>query len=337
MNQQEIARKLKVSQTTVSMVLNNPSTTKVSQAKRLKIMNLMRESNYLLKAHSGKTWNIGYVLAGGLDVSSSFYSRFFAGIQKSSAEAGYNVIVDNEDIRNSKLLTHRKVDGIILEDKINTATLKDLSKKVPLVVLNDSPPETICDIVVPDNQGGIIKAFEYLIQIGHSRIAFLGVTPPSGNIDGLMRERKNIFENEARLKGLPANQDFIKLPAIKAFSVKETESAISETLSFWMTLKKAPTAVICCNDFYAALLLRSAAEKNIKVPDSLSVVGTDNTNECEYTYPALTSIDHNALEMGKLAVELLLKRISNPDRAFVKISCDSTLVIRKSTGPVKLK
>ncbi|MFZ2654354.1 MAG: LacI family DNA-binding transcriptional regulator, partial [Victivallales bacterium] len=75
MNQMEIARKLKISQTTVSLVLNNPSTTKVSQGKRQKIMDMMRKSNYLLKANRGKTWNIGYVLSACINLNNSFYSR----------------------------------------------------------------------------------------------------------------------------------------------------------------------------------------------------------------------------------------------------------------------
>ncbi len=337
MNQMEIARKLKISQTTVSLVLNNPSTIKVSREKRQKIMDMMRDTSYLLKASRGKTWNIGYILGSDMNVENNFYNRFFLGIQKSSMEAGYHVIVDNENICNSRLITNRKVDGIILADKLSTDVFKDLAREIPLILLNYSPLETLCDTVVPDNQGGIIKAFNHLIELGHCRIAFLGILPPGGKIDGLLRDRKNIFENESKLRGLPINQDFIQTPTIKIASADETETLISETLAFWMNLPEFPTAAICSNDLYAAMLLRAAAEKHVKVPGDLSVIGIDNTDKCECTYPALTSIDHNAMEMGSLAVELFLKRISNPARFHVKTSCDSALVIRKSTGPLKTK
>lgn len=337
MNQVEIARKLKISQTTVSLVLNNPSTSKVSKEKRQKIMDMMRNSNYLLKAHNGKTWNIGYVLRPNFNIGNSFYNRFFSGIQEGSIEAGYNVIVDNVDIRTSKLIIHRKVDGIILEDKLDIKTLNDLARKIPLVVLNDSIWENICDSVVPDNQGGIIKALDHLIEHGHSKIAFLGMLPPNKRIDGLLKDRKNMFENELSSRGFPINRNFIKTPAIKAISVEETKKTISETLVSWMKLSEAPTAVICSSDFNGALLLQAAVEKNIKVPEELSVIGTDNTDRCECTCPTLTSIDHNAMEMGRLAVELLLKRISNADRSFVRVSCASILFIRKSSGPLKIK
>lgn len=335
MNQIGIARKLKVSQTTVSLVLNNPSTTKVSPEKRHKIMELMRKTSYLLKAHNGRTWNIGYVVETGINVQDSFYHRFFDGIQKASEEAGYHVIVDQENIRASRLISHNKADGIILEDNFSDiGGIKNLSREIPLVLLNCSPMALLCDMVVPDNQGGIIKAINHLIGLGHSKIALLAVLAPGCKLDGLSRDRKEAFENESKLMGLAISHDYIKIPAIKAVSIEETDKVISATLSFWMKLPEPPTAVICCGDIYAALLLRAAAEKNIKVPGQLSVIGTDNTNECKYTYPALTSIDHNAAEMGRLAVELLLKRISNPERAYVRISCDATLAIRKSTGPL---
>lgn len=337
MNQMEIARKLKVSQTTVSMVLNNPSTTKVSQEKRRKIMDLMRSSSYLLRAHNGKTWNIGYVLEPGIDINSSFYSRFFAGIQNESAKAGYNVIMDNENINNSRLITQNKVDGIILEDKLKADQVKDISLKIPLVLLNYSTPETLCDTVIPDNSGGIIKALNHLTELGHSRIAFLGALPPGGKIDGNLRERRNYFESEAFTRNLLLTKDFIKIPILKTVSIEATEKAFSEILGAWMQMPQPPTAVICGNDLYAAILLRIAAGRNIKVPAQLSIIGTDNTSECEYTYPPLTSIDHNAPEMGRLAIELLLKRISSPDRALIKISCDSKIVTRKSTGPLNLE
>jgi len=337
MNQVEIARKLKISQTTVSLVLNNPSTSKVSKEKRQKIMDMMRDSNYLLKAHNGKTWNIGYVLGSRFNISNSFYNRFFKGIQEVASEAGYNVIVDNVDIRTSKLIIHRKVDGIILEDKLDIKTLNDLTRKIPLVVLNDSIWENICDSVVPDNQGGIIKALDHLIGHGHSRIAFLGILPPDKKIDGLLKDRKNVFENELSSRGFPINRNFIKMSAIKTVSVEETKKTIFEILVSWMALSEAPTAVICSNDFYGALLLQAAILEKIKVPDALSVIGIDNTDRCECTHPTLTSIDHNAVEMGRLAVELLLNRIRNADRSFVRVSCASSLFIRKSSGPLKIK
>jgi len=333
----EIARRLKVSQTTVSMVLNNPSTSKVSPEKRRKIMDMMRNSKYFLKSQSGKTWIIGYVLNPGMDISSTFYGRFLAGLQKVSAEAGYHVIVDNENICESAMIVRRKVDGIILQNALPPGALKKLAMEIPLVLLNCPMPETVCDMVVPDKQGGIVKSLDHLLANGHSRIAFFGAILSGGKVDGNPRCRKEMFENESKARGLPMRHDYVKIASIKHASVEETGKMISEALSFWVNLPQRPTAVICHNDQYAKLLLRASAEMGIKIPDDLSVIGTDNTDECEYTYPALTSIDHNAVEMGRLAAELLLKRISHSGRPCTRTNCDSRLVIRKSTGPAKSK
>jgi len=91
MNQRQIAENLGISQTSVSMVLNDPLTRKVSSDKRQQIMNYLRQTKYLLRNHSGKTWNIGYLIGSTLDVNNPFYNRFFTGIEKSAADAGYNV------------------------------------------------------------------------------------------------------------------------------------------------------------------------------------------------------------------------------------------------------
>jgi DNA-binding LacI/PurR family transcriptional regulator len=209
--------------------------------------------------------------------------------------------------------------------------------EIPLVLLNCSPSETVCDMVVPDNQGGIVKSLDHLLANGHTRIAFFGTILSGGKMDDNLRRRKEMFENESKVRGLPMRHDYVKIASIKHASVKETEKMISETLSFWANLPQVPTAVICYNDLYAKLLLRASAEMGIKIPDDLSVIGTDNTDECEYTYPALTSIDHDPVEMGRLAAELLLKRINHSERTCTRTNCDSRLVVRKSTGPAKSK
>jgi DNA-binding LacI/PurR family transcriptional regulator len=163
MNQRQIATTLGVSQTTVSLVLNNPKTEKISQEKRDLILNFLEKNNYSSLPHNGKTKNIGYLLPASTNSGSHqrFYDRFIMGIEAASSKAGYNVIVEKYKEDKILVIPHKKVDGIILEGSIALDNLKKITCQLPTVILNYSVHEPICDMVYPDNSGGIELAVNF--------------------------------------------------------------------------------------------------------------------------------------------------------------------------------
>lgn len=333
MTQRQIAEKLGISQTTVSMVINDPLTSKVSSEKRQQIMNYLRQTKYLLRNHGGKTWNIGYLIGDIVDLNNPFYNRFFTGIEKSAADAGYNVIIERYRQGKPKLLGQHKVDGIIIEVKPYAMNILEISSTFPAVLLDNSCNEIICDTVTSDITGGMFKSIKYLKDLGHKVIAFIDLTTPYKlyNVnqievrDGFRAAWKFYFPDH------PIAEEYIKTPCIKEKdSIPATEETISQILEDFWAMPDRPTAVIC-GDVYAKILIRKAHERGIKIPGQLSIIGLDNTIECEYCIPPLTSVDYNNSEMGRLAVELLFRRISDPERSFVKQHCDSKLIVRKSS------
>jgi DNA-binding LacI/PurR family transcriptional regulator len=337
MNQREIALALGVSQTTVSLVVNNPKTEKVSKEKRELILDFINQNDYPVLGTSGRTRNIGYLLPEGINDApySRFYDRFIIGIEAAASEAGYSVIVEKYKKEENLIFPHRKVDGVIIERKCNASALKEIAERLPVVMLNYSVCEPVCDMVYPDNSGGVELAVNYLKQQGHRRIAYFSPTVHNIGNEANYNQRLNSFSGCIRTLGLEESKTYIHNPILKKATVKDTEDSIRDMLVEWKKMTAPPTAVVCCNDFYALLMIRWANLLGITVPDELSIIGTDNIPNSELSFPALTSIDHNAEEMGRLSVEALIKRIENPDRPTRRISCNASLVIRESVANIK--
>ncbi len=332
MNQREIATALGVSQTSVSLVLNNPQTKKLSADKRNKILRFLEKHDYFAQAGNGKTRNIAYLFpeqpAGGSH--QRFYDRFIMGIEAEASQVGYNVIVERYKKNNTLILPQKKIDGVILEGAINIENLRSIAEKTPTVLLNNSVCEPICDMVYPDNCGGIELALSYLINRGHSKIAYFAATINNTYFINNFYRRIETFKSMVSALNLVQNNDYIQLPELTKATLEETDLKISETLKLWKQMKEPPTAVLCYNDLYGLQMIRQANILGIKVPQELSIIGMDNIPGGELSFPSLTTIDHNAEEMGRLSVETLIQRIDHPERVFHKISSNACLVCRES-------
>ena len=331
MNQTQIAKTLGVSQSTVSLVLNNPNTEKISKKKRELILSFLDEKNYSL-TNNGKTKNIGYLFPAIVTAEPHrrFYDRFIMGIESTASKAGYNVIVEKYKKDKSLIFPHKKVDGVILEGSINLENLKEIARRLPTVILNFSVYEPVCDMIYPDNSGGIKLALNYLKEQGHSRVAYFAARTKSCPTESNYDQRLESFIGSARTFEFETDETYIQTPVLSEATIPTTEAKIREALQIWQNMDKPPTAVICCNDFYALQMIRQANLLGIKIPEELSIIGIDNVPNCEFSFPALTSIDHNAEEMGRLSVEALIKRIETPDRPTRRISCNASLAIRES-------
>jgi LacI family transcriptional regulator len=94
-----------------------------------------------------------------------------------------------------------------------------------------------------------------------------------------------------------------------------------------------PTALFACNDMMAIGALRALHEAGLSVPDDISLMGYDNIQLSNYLVPALSTVEQSKAYLGATAVELLIKRIRDPERALEVISLEPELVVRESTRP----
>ena len=334
----KIARELGVSHTTVSLVLNEPDTNHVSKEKRKKILAYVREIGYRVPAKKKATGNIGFLIGPHFDISNPYHHRFFVGIEEASIKSGKNIILETWRNSSSPLFWNNKVDGVIIaEDRLTEGDIRQIQKYVPVVLLNWSPESVICDMVVPDNTGGVREAFAYLYKLGHRRIGFFALVPQKLGIssDRRFKERLQGYYMGLEDYKLPMNKEYLQLPLCRKRDINEVEEQVSQTLKKWKSLPNPPTAVITYNDIYGVAFIKKAPSIGINIPRDLSVIGFDNTIACHYVSPSLSSIDQAMEAMGKLSMELLEERIKEGNKSpFKKLTCGTELVIRESVGKV---
>ncbi|NOY08514.1 MAG: LacI family transcriptional regulator [Spirochaetes bacterium] len=299
----DVAKKAGVSIATVSRILNRlPGYTEET---RKAVLNVIREIGYkpnaiargLVKKH---TYTMGVLLP---NISSRLASALLKGIEDAAHRLGYSVIICNTDndgrrtVEYLNVLAEKQVDGIIIASE----WLKDaygealLAMKIPVVlVLTVSYRFQIPYIKVDDKQAAY-QATKYLIEKGHKEIGMIG-----GSVQDIIAGLPRIEGYKQALAdyNLTITDDRI------AFGNFAYESGIRCMDELFQKVPEI-TAVFAASDEMALGALSFAFRKGIKVPDDLSIIGYDDTQDAEMTIPPLTTVHQPVYEMGKKSVEML--------------------------------
>ncbi|MCM8777053.1 MAG: LacI family transcriptional regulator, partial [Candidatus Omnitrophica bacterium] len=244
-NQKEIAKKVGVSQTTISFVLNNKKEVKISPETKRKIIEIAEELGYrkfYIPVEEGfKTGNIGYIFPSKSSLQDPYYYRFYSGILEGISYKNLNLILyklENYDEILYRIDILKKVDGLVIEEKIKDDVIEKIKEKIPVVLLNYKTERVSCDFIMPDNKGGIIKAIEYLFKKGHRNIGLFGMKPL--NIHS--KERLDGYIEGMKLFGLKIKDEYISLHERKIGGIEEVNEYAIKTLKDWFKLKEPPTA-----------------------------------------------------------------------------------------------
>ncbi|MEM2117249.1 MAG: LacI family DNA-binding transcriptional regulator [Thermoplasmata archaeon] len=327
--QKEIAKKIGVSQTTVSAVLNNNDNIRISNELKKKILEIVSETGYWQYKKKNKTGKIAYLVPSyaTLPTSDPYFYRFYSGILGVIKSNKINLVLYHLD---EKEILFRKdilenFDGIIIEERVEDEIVERLKEIKPVVFLNYTSDISV-DSVMPDNKGGIIKAVKYLYERGHTRIGFYGMRPFRIH----QEERWEGYKEGLKILGLKYKEVYVILPERIVGGYEELDNYSKKALKTWMDLKDRPTAIVTLGDVYALSLIKQAVKLGIRIPEDLSIIGFDNTTQCELIHPSLTSINQPMEEMGKRAVELLIERIKNPDKKIEKVRFEVEIIERES-------
>lgn len=321
----DVAKKAGVSIGTASMALNNSD--KVNRETYKIVQKVARDMNYIPNARARalvkkSTSIIGLVVP---HIINPFFAELAQAVKNEARKVGYNVILcstdgkSNEEARYIEFFKSGLVDGAIFasQEKLSKETselLEDLAENYISVVnintqdfASELVPVVKTDLV---NIGYILT--KYLIQLGHRRIGFGSHSPR--RFDGFRRA-----VNEYNL----SNLEFVYFPM---YDVREVVEDI-------VNVKDRPTAFICYNDQTAIKMIQLLVEKGIKIPEEISICGTDNINISKYYNPPLTTVNIPKVEMGQRATELLIKLIKGENLNTKKMvsNFSTELVIRKST------
>jgi len=326
----DVARAAGVSIATVSKVINN--TGRISDKTRMKVNKVMEELRYqpsmVASALTGKRMNtIGLLLK---DLANPFFAEVARAVEDRGQELGFNVVMCNTDNDSDKeagyitLLMQKKVDGIIVAtDFRNHTILKDLvSDDFPVALISQEIPELAVDSVLVDDYLGGYQVTNHLISLGHRSIAMIAEDGRSSL--GRIRGYRQALEDA----GIPFDESML-------ITCEATvEEGYRNGGRFLDTLNPL-TAIFASNDLLAVGVMKAARERNIRIPDDLSVVGFDNTILAAFIDPPLTSVAQPIQDMGRQVVDFLVKRIEGENKMKQRVVLMPELVIRNSTGPAK--
>ncbi len=328
----DVARRANVGLGTVSRVLNNSQN--VSDATRERVLQAIQELDFSpnplgRRLSLGKTLTIAAVVP--------FFTRPAAverlrGIESALAGSEYDLIVNIEtperrDACLRDLARRERVDGVlIISLPLRGEDIDSFQAAgVPFVLIdiNDPSLKAVDCVVVDDVQGGR-KATEYLIELGHRHIGYVG-DPLDGRF-GFTSSRDRYLGYRMALEeaGLRLRDELHKHGQHARY---EARLMASEMLA----LPKPPTAIFAASDTQALGVLEAAREAGLEVPNDLSVIGYDDIEIARYL--DLTTVRQLLFESGEIGIQLLLERVKDPLREPTWEIVPTELIIRNSAGP----
>ncbi|MEH6434506.1 LacI family DNA-binding transcriptional regulator [Massilia sp. DD77] len=330
----DIAKLAGVSQSTVSLVINQMSGAKVSRATRDAVLRIAREIGYPLERHAlpatPRERNLIVYLSDEL-ATSPHAMQTIEGARDGAWEQGCLLAVfatcgdpAHEGAVLARMLADPGLLGVVYATIFTRAvTLPAQLDGVPAVLLNCHTRDRQYSSVVPSEVLGGFAATLHLAQAGHRRI-------------GLVNGEGWIEAAAERLKGYRQALSTCDIP-FDPLLVREGDwqvgSGYRHALDL-LSLADPPTALFCANDLMAVGALEAARKLGREVPEQVSIVGYDDQDLARYTTPPLTTVLLPNYEMGRWAVQALVDqtRASVVRRTSIKMDCP--LVERESVAKI---
>ncbi|MCA9960780.1 MAG: LacI family DNA-binding transcriptional regulator [Anaerolineales bacterium] len=324
---QDVAHAAGVSVSTVSRVLNDKDD--VAEATYAHVQTVIAELGYTSSLaaksmRSRQTNVIGMVMP---DLEESFPVEVMKGVNHAIAQYNYDLIVyTNGDIHKNttaekerhyvSLLNNSITDGVIIVTPVTTT----FSTNSPVVAVDPNNESPNCPAVIATNRDGALSAMDYLLQLGHRRIGYVGGRP---DLQSAIRRRQG-YTDGLQQAGIPVDTELIQ---VGDFTMESAYLCAQQLLS----VPQRPTAVFAANDQSAFGVIKAAYEMGLKVPDDLSVIGFDNIPEAAYYLSTgLTTVDQSVRQMGVIATDMLVKLIKGETLENMVNKITTTLVIRGS-------
>ncbi|TCV96758.1 LacI family DNA-binding transcriptional regulator [Biostraticola tofi] len=269
---------------------------------RLRIISVAEQQGYdFSRLRSDKLKRVLFLLHRQHNISRAlpFYSQLLLGIENLCREQGIALSflsIGPGDAVSEQVMLHQP-DALICAGFFEPELLALLAQmKLPLVLVDLWAPGLPC--VNPDNTQGGYLATRHLIDQGRTRIAFLASTLAHYSI----RQREKGYRQalyEARLL-MPPEYEAIAPPLL------DTERSLSEAIDELLNLPEPPDAIFAYNDAAAMVVLRVCAQRGLRVPQDIAVVGFDDIESAAWSLPPLTTIAVDKQLLGREALKLLL-------------------------------
>lgn len=264
------------------------------------------------------------------DIANPAYVAMAKSVQQTAKERGYRLSLVSTDGNSSEetyaiqSLEQKHVDGLIMCSlQVTNKLIKDVEAFASRVcVIGEMPDTSKVDNVRVDSLSGAVMAVQHLADQGRHRIGFVNGTadtaPASSRYQGY---KKALFDNY--LPFVP------ELVTYADFTMIGGYTAVDDLV------RNAPDldAIFCANDLMALGVLRRLRELDRDVPSDIALVGVDDIESGKVSTPTLTSVSLLSGERGRIAVELLLDRLTNTELAEEprKVTVMPRLIIRESS------
>ncbi len=336
---EQVAQLAGVSRATVSRVLNG--STRISPEARERVHNAMKTLGYEpnvmaqnLARQSSHLIALGlYAEEQGLSIShlgsteNSFYVDMLKSIDREVLAAGYDLFLPSLSHRKPqsyvRMLQAWRVAGAIMLaiDQVDPRIQALLSAGIPSIFIDTMGQGPHATYVKSNYTDGVREATEYLLALGHTRIAFIN----GPQADPVSTERLLGCQQALARAGIAFNP---KLLRYAGWNIDEAHLAAREFLSE----QRDFTAIIAASDMTAIGVLRALHEYGLRIPDDVSLIGFDDLVLCQYTIPTLTTVRQDRAAMGSGAIQRLVALIEGREHVAPFI-VPTQLVIRESTGP----
>ena len=327
----DVAKRAGVAPITVSRVINNSGY--ISEETKSRVETAIKELGYVPNTlarglRSKRTHTLALVVT---DITNPYFTSMARGVEDVAGASNYTVIYCNTDESETKeekyanMLAQRQVDGVLLVPACGNAnTIKFLtSNGIAVVVLDRQISNVDADFVRSDSENGARQLTRLLIDLGHKRIAI--VTGPE-NVSTAV-DRVTGYKQALDEAGLSENEQVY-------YGSFNQQTGYDSTRLAMMQLAK-PSAILAANNFILIGVVKALRELQLRVPEDVSVVGFDDFPESMLVKPYFTAAVQPAYEMGRLAAELLLQRISGELSGECQtIVLPTEIVERESSGPV---
>lgn len=328
----DIAKQLNISPATVSRGLQDHPL--VNKKTKKKINDLAeqigyRTNHFASSLRKQQTKTIGIIVH---ELNSSFITSVLAGIEKITAQAGYDIIITHssesfsKEIANAKNLLYKRVDGLIVSLAADTENLDHFQpffeKDVPVLFFDRVEQDGEKTVVVIDNVKCGYMATQHLIEQGCKRIAHVTFSLNRNVYAERLRGYKQALMENKR----PFDEDLLIVEDLN----KEGGIAAANRI---LAMKPRPDGVFITNDFVAAVCMRTLMQNGVSIPRDIAIVGFNNDVIGELIEPALTTINYPGEDMGEIAARNLINHLKGTGNLHQTntIVIKSNLIVRSSS------
>jgi DNA-binding LacI/PurR family transcriptional regulator len=328
----DVARQAKVSVATVSMVLNdNP---RISRATHMRVQRLIERMGYqpnrLAQSLSSRYTMVLAVLVPALrhTFADAYFGELISGICDRAGKMGYKVLLEQakpdfiKDRKHIQIFERRYIDGmLLLGTNDRNHFLEDFANdRYPAMVVDNYFDDWKLDHVACDYRSGAEQVMNYLLQLGHRKIALLSAAQEISTA----RDVRSVYIERLTSAGCAPDETWIE-------DGKFTEEGGADAARLILERHPDTTAIFAGNDKMAVGALHLLAQMNVRVPQDVSVIGFDDLQHSAFINPSLTTVHLPLYQVGVMSCEKLIERIRGRSEKVTE-TLSTHLVVRDSTA-----